>query len=74
MGSMTLAATFGAWPLVAKIALKFGLALPFTYHSFNGVRHLIWDFGLQMRNKQVAFTGWLVIGLTLVSSTLLAFI
>lgn len=50
-----------------------GLALPFTYHSFNGVRHLIWDLGLEMKNKQVIQTGWTVVGLSLVSAGYLAF-
>ena len=74
VGSMTLAASFGALPLLAKVAVKFGLALPFAFHSLNGIRHLIWDFGLQMKNKQVAFTGWLVIGLSVVGSMVLALV
>ncbi len=74
VGSMTVAAAFGAWPLLAKVLLKFSLAFPFTYHSLNGVRHLVWDLGMQMRNQQVAFTGWLVVGLSLVGSAVLAFL
>ena len=74
VGSMTLAASFGALPVLAKVAVKFGLALPFAFHSLNGIRHLVWDFGLQMKNKQVAFTGWLVIGLSVVGSMVLALV
>ena len=70
--SASLAAAFGALPLAAKIPLKFTLALPFTYHSFNGVRHLIWDLGKQFTNQQVIRTGWTVVGLTVTSALALA--
>ncbi|KAL1957033.1 hypothetical protein VTO42DRAFT_6410 [Malbranchea cinnamomea] len=72
--SASLAAAFGALPLLAKIPLKFTLALPFTYHSYNGVRHLIWDLGKQITNKQVIKSGWTVVGLTVASSLALALI
>ena len=32
-------------PDAAKFAGKALLALPFTFHSFNGLRHLAWDMG-----------------------------
>lgn len=54
--------------------VKMGLALPFTFHSFNGIRHLVWDTGAQMKNQQVVNTGWAVVGLTVVSALGLAFI
>ncbi|KAI9884115.1 MAG: hypothetical protein M1823_004086 [Watsoniomyces obsoletus] len=72
LGSATLAAAFGGLPLLAKVVVKLGLAFPFTYHSLNGVRHLMWDLGLQMRNAQVAKTGWAVVGLSVVLSMVLA--
>lgn len=52
--------------------MKFLVALPFTFHSFNGVRHLVWDSGREFANKSVVRTGWAVVGLTLVSSMGLA--
>jgi succinate dehydrogenase/fumarate reductase cytochrome b subunit len=30
-------------PTWAKVSGKFLVALPFTFHSFNGIRHLLWD-------------------------------
>ena len=53
--------------------MKFGVSLPFTYHSWNGIRHLVWDSGRQFGNKQVQVTGYIVLGLTVVSSGILAF-
>ncbi|EEQ89193.1 hypothetical protein RJZ56_000693 [Blastomyces dermatitidis] len=71
--SASLVAAFGALPLAAKVGLKFTAALPFTFHSFNGCRHLIWDMGKQFSNKQVIVTGWTVVGLTVTSALALAF-
>jgi succinate dehydrogenase (ubiquinone) cytochrome b560 subunit len=72
--SASIAAAFGSLPFAAKFATKLGLALPFTYHSMNGVRHLIWDTGRLMANKQVIRTGWTVVGLSVTSAVLLALI
>lgn len=71
--SSVLAASFAAWPLVLKAAAKFTVAMPFTYHSFNGLRHLVWDTASMITNKQVQQTGWAVVGLSVVSSLALAF-
>ncbi|PGH12953.1 succinate dehydrogenase, cytochrome b556 subunit [Helicocarpus griseus UAMH5409] len=71
--SASLAAAFGALPLAAKAGLKFTMALPFTFHAWNGCRHLIWDLGKQFSNKQVIATGWTVVGLTISSALALAF-
>lgn len=67
-----MAAAFGALPLIAKIPIKFTLAMPFTFHSLNGVRHIVWDFGKQLTNKQVIVTGWTVVGLSVASALGLA--
>ena len=72
--SSTIAAAFGSLPVAAKVALKFGVALPFTFHSWNGIRHLVWDTGRQFSNKQVQQSGWAVVGLTVVSSGALAYL
>ena len=42
----TMAAAFGSLPVAAKVGLKTAIALPFVFHSINGVRHLTWDTGL----------------------------
>ena len=72
--STSLAAAFGAWPLALKAAAKFTVAFPFAFHSWNGIRHLIWDFGKELSNKRVIQTGWTMLGLTVVSSLYLAFL
>ncbi|KAI9760506.1 MAG: hypothetical protein M4579_001591 [Chaenotheca gracillima] len=70
--SASMAAAFGAWPVLGKVALKTTLALPFTFHCINGVRHLVWDTGKEFGNQQVVRTGWAVVGLTAVSTLGLA--
>ncbi|XP_050463250.1 succinate dehydrogenase cytochrome b560 subunit, mitochondrial-like [Cataglyphis hispanica] len=59
-------------PLPALFVGKMLLALPFTYHTFNGIRHLAWDFGLFLTIKEVYSTGYIVSALTVISALALA--
>lgn len=68
-----MAAAFASWPLFVKIGIKALVALPFTFHSFNGIRHLAWDTASMITNERVIQTGWTVIGLSVVSALALAF-
>jgi len=72
MDSTAIAAAFGSWPVIAKVLAKFTIAMPFTFHSFNGIRHLVWDMGKEFANKSVIRTGWIVVGLSTVSALYLA--
>lgn len=72
LDSASMAAAFGSLSVAAKVSTKFLLSLPFTFHSINGVRHLVWDLGKQFSNAQVIKTGWTVVGLTVASSLYLA--
>lgn len=67
-----LAEKFGRLKAATKGGLKFVVALPFAFHSWNGIRHLVWDMGYQFGKQQVVRTGWFVVGLTAVSSAVLA--
>lgn len=52
---------------------KFALALPFTYHFFNGVKHLMWDLGFGLAHKRLfGRLAWIVAGCSVVSSLGLA--
>jgi succinate dehydrogenase (ubiquinone) cytochrome b560 subunit len=72
LDSASMAAAFGSLPVAMKVATKFAVALPFTFHSFNGLRHLTWDLGKSFANKTVIKTGWVVTGATVVSALYLA--
>ena len=41
----SLTAAFASLPVFAKFAIKTAVAFPFTFHSINGIRHLVWDTG-----------------------------
>ncbi|ERT00471.1 succinate dehydrogenase (ubiquinone) cytochrome b560 subunit [Sporothrix schenckii 1099-18] len=41
--SASLVAFAASLPVTAKVVLKTLAAFPFLFHSFNGVRHLVWD-------------------------------
>ncbi|KAJ9206334.1 hypothetical protein DTO166G4_1268 [Paecilomyces variotii] len=72
--STSIAAAFGALPVAAKFLAKYIVAFPFTLHSFNGIRHLVWDLGRGLTNKQVIKSGWTAVGLAAVTSFILALI
>lgn len=72
LDSATIAAAFGAWPVAAKVAAKFVVAMPVMFHSINGLRHLVWDTGREFAKRSVIRTGWTVVGLTFASSLGLA--
>ncbi|KIK60114.1 hypothetical protein GYMLUDRAFT_261520 [Collybiopsis luxurians FD-317 M1] len=60
-------------PDAVKYAGKFILALPFTFHSFNGLRHLAWDMGRFLTVKGAYSTGYAVLGATGLSTVYLTF-
>jgi len=72
--SASIAAAFASWPLFLKLGAKAFFAFPFTYHSFNGLRHLTWDTGAAFSNRQVIVTGWTIVGISVVSALGLTFL
>jgi succinate dehydrogenase (ubiquinone) cytochrome b560 subunit len=70
--SAVLAASFAAWPVAAKITTKLLIALPFTFHSLNGLRHLMWDVAKGITNQQVIRSGWAVVAASVLSALYLA--
>jgi len=72
--SASMVAAMGALPVAAKVAIKATLALPFTYHCMNGLRHLTWDLGRGLTNNAIIKSGWTVIGLSVSTALALAFI
>lgn len=57
----TIAAAFGSLPLVVKTGAKFFLSIPFTYHGFNGVKHLVWDTGRLLGKSTSGRASWVVL-------------
>ncbi|ODQ67893.1 cytochrome b560 subunit of succinate dehydrogenase [Nadsonia fulvescens var. elongata DSM 6958] len=71
--SSDLAIHFGNLSEGVKTTIKAAAAFPFTFHAFNGIRHMIWDTASELTIKGVYRTGYAVLGLTTVSSIALAF-
>lgn len=72
--SASMVAAMGALPFAAKVLLKATMALPFTFHSFNGLRHLMWDLGRGLSNNVIIKSGWTVVGVSVASALALAFV
>lgn len=72
--SAVIAAAFAKWPAILQVMTKFVVAMPFTFHSFNGLRHFSWDTASMIDNKKVNQTGWAVVGLSTVAAIALAFL
>ncbi|KAF9024637.1 cytochrome b subunit of succinate dehydrogenase, Sdh3p [Hymenopellis radicata] len=58
-------------PEVVKYGAKTLLAFPFAYHSYNGIRHLVWDAGKFLNVKGAYSTGYALMGVTAVSTVAL---
>ena len=56
--------------LIGK-AFLFFYVLSLCYHLFNGIRHIIWDLGFCFEIKNVYYSGYTILFLTLVFSALL---
>lgn len=72
LGSEALVSAFGNLSPLSQYAIKVGVAMSFTFHVFNGARHLVWDIGRGITNKQVARSGWAVVGASTVAAIILA--
>ncbi|KAF9737494.1 hypothetical protein PMIN06_003717 [Paraphaeosphaeria minitans] len=72
--SQSLVAAVAAWPLWAKAAAKFTVAMPFFFHSVNGLRHLAWDAGVGFKNATVIRTGWTAVAATFALTTYYTFL
>jgi succinate dehydrogenase (ubiquinone) cytochrome b560 subunit len=65
-------ATLAALPAPVIFLGKFTMAWPFTYHTFNGVRHLAWDAVLGFEIPQLYKSGWFVVGSSAIAAAGLA--
>ncbi|KAI5779291.1 hypothetical protein EDC01DRAFT_711639 [Geopyxis carbonaria] len=74
LDAASMAAMFGSLPVAVKVGIKALFALPFSYHSWNGLRHLTWDTGRMLNIKDVYRTGYAVLAATAVSTVWLALI
>lgn len=69
----SLVSFFAGLPVAVKVGFKALAGVPFAFHSWNGIRHLIWDSGHEANIKGVYKTGYAVLGLTAISALALLF-
>ncbi|XP_020827717.1 succinate dehydrogenase cytochrome b560 subunit, mitochondrial isoform X1 [Phascolarctos cinereus] len=70
-GHLELVKSLGLGPTLIHSA-KFALVFPFMYHTWNGIRHLVWDLGKGLKIPQLYQSGIAVLVLTVLSSVGLA--
>lgn len=51
--SSSLVASFAGLPMLAQNSIKFGLVFPFVFHSFNGLKHLVYDMGIGYKKSTI---------------------
>ena len=59
-------------PKSIKTIGKFVLAFPFMYHNINGIRHLVWDTARSLSIKSIYSSGYVIVGLSALSSLAIA--
>ncbi|ETS65033.1 hypothetical protein PaG_00486 [Moesziomyces aphidis] len=74
LSSASLTDFVATLPVWFKTAVKVPLALAFSFHSLNGLRHLAWDWGYALTLKGVYSTAYVVMGATAISTLALLFI
>lgn len=64
-----IVSTVPGWSLTTVKVLA---ATAVAYHLFNGIRHLLWDYGYGFQLKQLYTSGYFVILLTLIAAAIVA--
>ena len=71
--SASIVTAFASLPFAAKLGAKIAMAYPFAFHFFNGIRHLVWDFGKELTIPGVYRPGYLVLAGTALLGSYFAF-
>lgn len=61
LDTASLVEWFGNLSWGTRTAVKSFFGFPFIFHILHGLRHLIWDTGAMLTNRQVRITGWATI-------------
>ncbi|OQV09832.1 hypothetical protein CLAIMM_13914 [Cladophialophora immunda] len=69
----SVVAWFGALPVGVRVAIKGVWGFAFCFHLVHGLRHLIWDTGMMLSNRQVWVSGWIGLGVSVLGTVGLIF-
>ena len=73
LDTASLVEWFGSLSMGTRLAIKGVFGFPFCFHIVHGSRHLIWDTGMMLSNRQVAVSGWLGLGISVMGTVGLMF-
>ncbi len=73
LDTASLVEWFGSLSSGTRLAVKGVFGFPFCFHIVHGLRHLIWDTGMMLSNRQVAVSGWLGLGVSCLGTLCLMF-
>ena len=73
LGTASLVKWFGALSPGTKAAIKGVFGFPFCFRLVYGTRHLVWDTGMMLTNRQVIVSGWLGLGVSILMTVGLMF-
>ncbi|PKI83881.1 cytochrome b subunit of succinate dehydrogenase, Sdh3p [Malassezia vespertilionis] len=68
LSSVNVIQFFHELPVWAKLLVKAPLAATFSFHTFNGMRHLSWDSGYFLDLKTSYMAGYTVIGASILAT------
>lgn len=71
--STIIASALSDLPVGVKYLGKAAMAYPFVFHTANGIRHLVWDFGKELTIPGVYRTGYAVLAATVSVGTYFLF-
>lgn len=74
LDTASMAEWFGGLSAGTRLAIKTLFGWPFMFHIIHGCRHLIWDTGAMLTNRQVQVSGWLGWGLSVVATIWLLYL
>lgn len=57
-----------AMPWAVVVLGKLAIAAPLTYHTYNGIRHLAWDWTTNLNNAQVYRSGYITLAFTAITT------
>lgn len=64
---------FGELSYGTRLAVKGFFGFPFVFHIVHSLKHLIWDTGAMLTNRQVWISGWLGMGVSVIGTIGLMF-
>ncbi|KAK4938343.1 cytochrome b subunit of succinate dehydrogenase, Sdh3p [Elasticomyces elasticus] len=73
LDTASLVEWFGSLSVGTRLAIKGFFGFPFVFHIVHGLKHLVWDTGAMLTNRQVWLSGWIGMGISVIGTVGLMF-